>query len=161
MNKSIKVVGAVIIVFLFVFAVFGKLSLSGEPKETFSDEPEVTSDDYLKAPDNYDIKLYVTDYVYDNGYQYKEVALTEELKKSIIEVMNKVKTNSTSDDTTYGKYKLQYGTEIIYFDLDNNGALYNNKSIYFSKEDKLKIANNEDHCSCCGTANCNINVCGC
>lgn len=161
MNKSIKVVGAVIIVFLIVFAVFGKISLSGEKKNSFNDDPIENNEAHFNVPGNDYIKLFIANYKLENGFQYSEVTLSDDQKKEIINVMSKVIKDSISNETVYGKYKLEYGTETIFFDLDNNSALYDNKIIYFEKEEKIKIANDNDHCSCCTTSNCNMNICGC
>lgn len=110
-----------------------------------------------------DIHLYATDFKNDNGYKYTEIELTNEKKIIIGYIMKELSVNQSNDETTFGSYKLEYGNYVLFFDLDNDSALYKNDNIiiYFSKKDKEKIIDTQNRCSCCKDDKCSIDFCHC
>jgi hypothetical protein len=112
------------------------------------------------------IKLYVTDYIYNssiNGYTYTEVTLKDEDKAKFKDAVKDIELTTKKDYVVYGKFKLVLDDKIIYFDLDNDYALYSNKNIVFKLPNTTKtiIANSTDKCPCCKGDNCKINLCAC
>lgn len=112
------------------------------------------------------IKLYVTDYVYNpsiNGYVYTEVNINDEDKTKFKDAIKDVELTSKKEAVVYGKFKLVLDEKIIYFDLDNDYALYSNLKtiIKLPNTTKTIIANSNDKCPCCKGDNCKINLCAC
>lgn len=119
-----------------------------------------------KIGDISNIKLYVTDYVYNStikGYTYTEINLSDDNINKFKEAVKDIELTSKKDIIVYGKFKLVLDDKIIFFDLDNDYALYSNKNIIFKLPNTTKtiIANSTDKCPCCKTDNCKINLCAC
>lgn len=113
-----------------------------------------------------DIKFYSTDYKYDdniNGYNYNELSLTEDQVNRLKSEVSKIQLKNVADTIIYGKYKLVLDDKVIFFDMDNDYALYlnDNKVIYFKDSIKQILVSNTNNCSCCTTSDCKINLCSC
>ena len=162
-----------VLVFAFIvgIAFLGFIGIQDRMKEKEPDKSNSNSNkisNEVKEKEligNYStIKLYMTDYVYSgkiNGYNYTEVSLDNVDLTSIKDEISKLDINDTVDDIVYGQYKLVIDDKIIYYDITNDSAMYNNKVFKFPKTIKVKLNITNNTCSCCTTVNCNINLCKC
>ncbi len=112
------------------------------------------------------VELYVTDYRYNRnipGYNYTKVELTSDQIEKIKKELVNVDLNQNIQDVVYGKYKLVVDNKTIFFDINNDSALYleGNKTFRLSNDIKKIVAISNDTCSCCSTSNCKINLCAC
>lgn len=113
-----------------------------------------------------DIKLYVTDYQYDsniNGYHYQLLSLTDEQINYLKEELKNVDLYSTARGVVYGQYELVLDGKKIFYDINNDYALYldENKTFKLSQDIKNMISPVKNNCSCCTTENCKIKLCKC
>ena len=162
----------VLIFFVAIFAVFFVFITMNDnsQKEKKLDEVTESNEDTNKEQkligDINSIKLYQTDFVYNQvttGYDYTEVALSTIQINYIKEALKDVDLNNTVSATVYGQFKLVIDDKIIFFDANNDYALYmgTNKEFVLPKDKKIKIANTTNTCSCCTTVDCKINLCKC
>lgn len=159
-----------ILVFAFIvgLAFLGFIAIQDRMKEKDSDDSNSNSNivsntkEVNSIGEFSNIKLYMTDYIYTSkihGYNYTEVQLNN--IDSIKEEIAKLDLNDTIDDIVYGQYKLVIDDKVIYYDINTESAMYNNKVFKFPNSIKLKLNTTNNTCSCCTTTNCNINLCKC
>ena len=169
-NKAIIVFVILMIVVMGGFFVltqkYENKDKSKDGNEPSSETKKETTKKIEKIGEVTDIKLYVTDYIYNssiNGYTYTEVTLKDEDKAKFKDAVKDIELTTKKDYVVYGKFKLVLDDKIIYFDLDNDYALYSNKNIVFKLPNTTKtiIANSADKCPCCKGDNCKINLCAC
>ena len=167
MEKKIGVIFLIIFVFMGIFYFYINSSAFKSDDDVASNSNSNTKVEKPNEIGNVSsVKLYTTDYVYDtsiNGYNYTEVALTNEQIDSIKKEVASIKLSNVTDTVIYGKYKLVLDDKVIFFDLDNDYALYLNENyvIKFSNDIKKLVTNSTDSCTCCTTSNCKINLCSC
>ena len=145
-------------------AMFAYFNTKNNRKETEELPKEEKYEELLIGQIN-NIELYVTDYVYDstiNGYKYTKLNVNnaDELKA----LLRDINLNDRVEDVVFGKYKIVLDDKTIFFELDNDSALYLEKKITFKLPNtiKKKIVASMDNCSCCqNTEKCGINVCAC
>lgn len=148
----------------FMFISMNRLQDDNDKDETYPSSVNQTSTDVI-LNDIKNVNLYVTDYKYDstiNGYHYQQVTLDN--YSLIKEVLAGLNLDNKTYGTVYGKYKLVVDNKTIFFDSNNDIALFADKNIVFKfpKEIKSQIVTSTDNCSCCAEKeNCKINLCSC
>ena len=162
-----------ILIFIFIIGIafLGIIAVQNRMKKEDIDESSSNSNSNIVSNvskneiGNYNnINLYITNYVYSgkiNGYNYNEVSLNNIDLNSIKEEISKLDLNDTVDDIVYGQYKLVLDDKTIYYDINTDSAMYNNKVFKFPRSIKNKLNVTTNTCSCCTTTNCNINLCKC
>lgn len=113
-----------------------------------------------------DVKLYVTDYIYDpniNGYHYQLLTLSNEQINYLKQQLKNIDLYDTTNGVVYGQYELVLDGKKIFYDINNDYALYldENKTFKLSQEIKNMISPVKNNCSCCSTVDCKINLCKC
>lgn len=156
MTKKIGIVFVLIVVGMF--AIYMKFGFTTKLDENKNKENTLNNIDK--------ITLSKTDYVYDEtikGYKYEQLDLSDSAKELIKEELSTLKLDSIGDGVVYGKYKLELDDYTLYFDPNNDIALYKNKNylIKLNNSFKKQILNNDETCSCCLTDECEINLCPC
>ena len=158
----------VLIFLVAIFAGFYIFTVTNTVKDNDENTDEVSNsnNEVVTIGDVNNIKLYKTDFKYDNEkkeYAYVEIILTDEQISNLKTSIKNINLNKNVNATVYGQYKLVLDDKIIFFDSDNDYALYmgTNKEIKFSNEIKKIVATTNDKCSCCTTQNCMINLCKC
>ena len=162
-----------ILVFAFIvgLAFLGFIGIQDRMKDKDPDKKTSNSNETSNVVkeekligDYNNINLYFTDYVYSsklNGYNYTEVSLTNVDLNSIKSEISKLNLNDTTDEIVYGQYKLVLDDKVIYYDINNDSAMYNGNIFKFPRAIKTKLNITNNTCSCCTTVNCNINLCKC
>ena len=162
-----------IIVFAFIvgIAFLGIIGVQNRMKEKDTDKSNINSNIESNISKEKDligdytnIKLYFSNYIYSskiNGYNYEEVLLQDIDLSSIKEEISNLDLSDSIDDIVYGQYKLVLDDKIIYYDINNDAAMYNGKVFKFPKTLKIKLNTTDNTCSCCTTSKCNINLCKC
>ena len=157
-----------VLFFIIVIFAMGYYFINVNDKNNNKDDKKSNSNSEVeKINDVNNIKLYVTDFKYDekiNGYIYEEMPLTDGQITNLKKEVSEIDLSVSNDKTIYGKYKIVIDNKTIFFDSDDGYALYKNKNYTISFPKKLSgklIIKNQKLCSCCATINCNINLCSC
>lgn len=162
-----KKIALVLVFFLAVFAACYIFFFMNSEKDNNNSNSNSNSNVETKLiGDVSSVKLYQTDFKYDTEkkeYTYEEITLDDRQVSKIKEVIKNIDLNKNVSATVYGQYKLVVDDKIIFFDANNNYALYmgTNKEISFSNDIKKAIVNSTNTCSCCTTSNCLMNLCPC
>ena len=153
---------------MFVAMLAGFVYMTTHQPETDATKEETEKKEAMPISVINNIELYVTDYVYDaniNGYKYTKLDIVN--PNEVKGYLKDVDLNDTVKAVVYGKYKMVLDDKTIFFDLDNDDALYFENDVTFKLPNNIKrqIVYTSDQCSCCTTTTtpdaCKINLCPC
>ena len=164
MDKKIGLGFLLIFICMIVFYFFIQSNNMNSDDNNYSNTNSNSNTSSEKIGNVNNVILYTTDYIYDdkiNGYNYTEISLSKDQIDKLKSEISNIKLVNVSDTIIYGKYKLVLDNKVLFFDMGNDYALYNNKVISFKDSIKQILVSTTDTCSCCTTSNCLINMCHC
>ena len=164
MDKKIGLGFLLIFICMIVFYFFIQSNNMNSDDNNYSNTNSNSNTSSEKIGNVNNVILYTTDYIYDdkiNGYNYTEISLSKDQIDKLKSEISNIKLVNVSDTIIYGKYKLVLDNKVLFFDMGNDYALYNNKVIDFNDSIKQILVSTTDACSCCTTSNCLINMCHC
>ena len=164
MDKKIGLGFLLIFICMIVFYFFIQSNNMNSDDNNYSNTNSNSNTSSEKIGNVNNVILYTTDYIYDdkiNGYNYTEISLSKDQIDKLKSEISSIKLVNVTDTVIYGKYKLVLDNKVLFFDMGNDYALYNNKVIDFNDSIKQILVSTTDACSCCTTSNCLINMCHC
>ena len=164
MDKKIGLGVLLIFICMIVFYIFIHSNSMNSDDNNYSNTNSNSNTSSEEIGNVNNVILYTTDYIYDdkiNGYNYTEISLSKDQIDKLKSEISSIKLVNVTDTVIYGKYKLVLDNKVLFFDMGNDYALYDNKVIDFKDSIKQILVSTTDTCSCCTTSNCLINMCHC